>query len=121
MQTTILNLSIDLILKSYLECALWSSDLDEFTIEDISKQAIEMSKTEIIHFLNLISKDSKTLENELFGCDEDYIGHNLLLSRNGHGAGFFDEHKNKMQDYAKSLKEVEIWVGSDNLVYFNIN
>ncbi len=120
MQTTILNLSIDLILKSYLECALWSSELDEYSIEDISKQAIEMSKQNIIDFLNLISKDSKTLENELFGCDEDYIGHNLLLSRNNHGAGFFDENKNKLQEYAKSLKPIDIWVGSDNVVYFNV-
>ena len=121
MQTTILNLSIDLILKSYLECALWSSDLDEFTIEDVSKQTIEMSKQDIIKFLNLVSKDFKALENELFGCDEDYIGHNLLLSRNGHGAGFFDENKNKLQEYAKSLKPIDIWVSSDNVVYFNIN
>ena len=120
MQTTILNLSIDLILKSYLECALWVSELDEYTIEDISKESIEMSKADIIHFMNLVSKDYKTVEEELFNCDEEYIGHNLFLSRNGHGAGFFDEYRDRLQQYAKSLKPIEIWVGGDQIIYFNI-
>lgn len=114
--TTILNLSIDLILKSYLECALWASELDECGIDEIAKISVNKSTEDIQKFLDLVSKDNDAM-NELFGCDENYIGHNLWLSRNGHGAGFFDENKNKLQNYANTLKEINAWVGGKT-VYF---
>lgn len=80
-----INNSIDLnkIVHSYLHTALWSGDLDEFDVENIS----EDSRDKAIADCKLFIKLSRKLLN---GLDSTDIGHDFWLTRNRHGAGFWD-------------------------------
>lgn len=111
------DFNINQILDSYLESALWTCELDIYSISDFSEQAILKSRIDIRKFLINVEFDSIALK-EIENKDEKYIGHNLWLSRNHHGAGFFDDDCNKLQELAGQLPFVDGWVGSDNKIYF---
>lgn len=111
------DLNINQILDSYLESALWTCDLDSYSISDFSEHARLKARIDIRKFLINVEADSTALK-EIENKDENYIGHNLWLSRNHHGAGFFDDNCNKLQEIAQQLSIVDGWVGSDNLIYF---
>ena len=107
------------ILKGFLEAALWSSgiegEFDNYTIYDFSKNTIEESKQIILKFL----KEAKEkADDELEFYTPDTLGHNLWLSMNGHGAGFFDDNSDKLQDIARKIREKDLYVGDDNKVWF---
>lgn len=57
------------------------------------------------------------------GTAWDYFGHDLFLSSNGHGAGFFDrqdvpkEVRDELQDAARGLGETNAYVGDDGQIH----
>ncbi len=125
------RLDIDKILKAYLITALWVSvDEDDepldryYTSTDYSRDAIRKAKEDIIKFV----KDAGELLN---GEDEDEIGHNLYLSRTGHGAGFWDHDPyqndkeslfkttgDQLTKLAENLGSVVAYVGDDGKIHF---
>ena len=82
------------MLKSYLETALWSStnpDTEEpmekyHTTKNFSTSFREIAKQDLQKFVNLAKE-------KLNAWKDSDIGHYFWLSRNGHGAGFFDESR----------------------------
>lgn len=56
-----------------------------------------------------------------FAGADDYNGHDFWLSRNGHGAGFFDRGYGsagqKLHQAAKVYREFYVYLGDDNLVH----
>jgi hypothetical protein len=46
----------------------------------------------------------------------DSMGHNLYFSSVGHGAGFFDNNMNKLQEIAKQFHN-DFYIGDDGLIY----
>ena len=115
------ELNIDEILNSYLETALWAeeseeNDLKDKTIYDVDKESVVNSKIEIYNF---IKKAQQEAPDELSAYDSKALGHNLWLSRNGHGAGFFDDNNDKLQNLARSIKPVDIYLGNDGKVYIS--
>ncbi len=92
---------INSILQGYLECALWTEEeLDEYAISDIADESQENAKKDIKEF---VEKAGDLLN----GLDPEQIGHDLWLTRNGHGAGFWDrglgEVGDKLTDIAKNM------------------
>ena len=70
---------VDEVLKHYLICALWVSELDStHIIEDIDSECVAKSKKDIESFLNIAKK-------YLNNINEEQIGHDFWLTRNGHG------------------------------------
>jgi hypothetical protein len=115
------ELNIDEILNSYLETALWAEESEENnlkdkTINDVDKESVVNSKIEIYNF---IKKAQQEAPDELSTYDSKMLGHNLWLSRNGHGAGFFDDNNDKLQNLARSIKPVDIYLGNDGKVYIS--
>ena len=112
-----------LILAHYLECLLFINDDDENDMSGISIWDIEPEQqlkavADIEKFLGLIESSPAAVEEcESDDVTEAYIGHNLFLSRNGHGAGFSDEWNDALQDIARSLGETYEYVGDDGKVY----
>jgi hypothetical protein len=109
------NYNIDEILNSYLETALWAETSDENelegkTIEEIDENSKQQAISDIKKF---VETATKTASDELSQYDAKSLGHNLWLSRNGHGAGFFDEN------IARSMKPVDIYLGDDGKVYIS--
>jgi len=72
------------ILKHYLIAVLWTNEMDENSIDDFDKDSTEMA-TVIIH--KFLKEASPLLTEE---WSDEQIGHDLWLTRGGHGAGFWD-------------------------------
>ncbi len=112
---------IDEFQRAYMETALWAeSDPDtgepldkDFTIRDFAPETVEKMTDDCYRFqknnFDLISHDLKR------------AGHDFWLTRNGHGAGFWDgdwgKAGDKLTKASKKFGECELYVGDDNLVH----
>lgn len=102
------------ILESYLECALWTDEIEEKTIYDVGASTQTAAKNDIKSFLE------KAAEH-LDGWTEQEIGHDFWLTRNHHGTGFWDRGKpggEKLTEIAHTFKELNVWVSELGIIYF---
>lgn len=112
-------------LKSYIKCALWSSLDDEEPLDesygtaDIAHCALAGMCEDVNHFIETLSENGVDWKESL---TPKQLGHDLWLTRNGHGAGFWDrdlgELGEQLSAWAKTLGECDLYVGDDNLIYF---
>jgi hypothetical protein len=112
------------MLKHYLIAALWSSNDDEgnplddnYTLRDISREAERESRRDVVAFLR---KARKILEEA--DISPESAGHDFWLTRNGHGAGFWDRDYprdigKELTDISDSFREVDMYVGDDGEIY----
>jgi len=108
----------EIVLQAYLEAMLWvNEEMDELTISDVDETLVEFSKVEIEKFINIIEL-TKGAVREANTYSDEQLGHNFLLSRNGHGAGFFDNGNDILQDICKKFGSVDVYIGDDNKIYF---
>lgn len=102
----------DAFTQAYLWALVWSST-DES--EDYENATVSDS------LLNKAIKDCKEFQkfhsNLYKGIDDTQAGLNFALSRNGHGAGFFDLNLNDAQIAAKAYGNVYVYVGDDGKLY----
>ena len=117
-------------LDQYLGTALWSSsyldendemqDMDrEFSIDDFAQDAIELATKDCEKFIGLVPTKF------LIDLDDDeitQIAHDFWLTRNGHGAGFWDgdyepETEKVLMEAVKEFKECNVCIGDDKLLY----
>ena len=99
---------------SYLETALWSTDLDDYTIRDIDKSAVNQAKKDLTKFFSMAKK---YIQDE----QDDDVAHDFWLTRNGHGAGFWDgdyEYGDELTKLSKKFGEINPYVGDDGKIYF---
>lgn len=117
---------MDKILNAYLVCALWSSTDEEgnplddnFGLSDLSENTKAQAMADIQLFLGLCEEEGIDPFEKL---DSEQVGHDIWLTRNGHGAGFWDrglgEHGSKLSDIAKSLGSCDIYAGDNNELFF---
>lgn len=121
-------------IKDYAECALWSSMDDNgepldsnYTISDISQETMDAMQKDVDDFLSKVSDDDFNLWEE-HGFS---IGHDFWLTRNHHGAGFWDRYiqgntieQMKVEEAGKRLTaiahqfpEVDLYIGDDGKIY----
>lgn len=114
----------------YLECALWSSTNDDgepldsyLGLEDFDPTALQTLLIDVEDWL-LAQKIPPEYSYHKFGHDlygYSQFGHDFWLSRNGHGAGFFDRgseaHWKKLQEAARIYREVNLYIGDDGKIY----
>lgn len=115
--------SLYIIIDSYLETAIWTEEeqndeLEGKTIWYFSDNARNKAKEEIEWFL----KNAISLGGEKVFSDVSYtsIGHDIWLSRNGHGAGFFDRgYEDEISDFlmylSHELGEISLEVNNDKI------
>jgi hypothetical protein len=120
---------LDPFTQQYAVTALWSSNdesdesggepLDNnYSINDIAPDTITKMAADCAdfqkRFANLLT-DSE--------IEAGKAGHDFWLSRNGHGAGFFDDDtidkkfRDPLQNAARKYGEFNLYVGDDGLVY----
>jgi hypothetical protein len=115
-----MNIDVDAVLIGYLGCALWTGTdehgepLDKtFGSEDFDEKSRSLALRQCEAFCDE-NKDA------LQGIDPTQIGHDLWLTRNGHGAGFWDrgleEVGEALSESAKGLGEQAIFVDGNQLV-----
>ena len=121
--------SLEIILNSYLETAIWTEELNNQnfegkTIYDFTDEAKEQAKQEIIWFIEGVFE---LIDNDIFD-DVSYtsIGHDLWLTRNHEGAGFFDrsayddETLNILKLLSHKLDDIEIELDNNDKLYFDM-
>lgn len=118
---------LDEIFVSYLATAIWSGSdtwdgedeprpLDEdYDADDIADEASSALFSELCDFLAGARSDDLAL------LTNGQIGHDFCLTRNGHGAGFWDrglgEAGLRLTDWAKTFGESDLYAGDDGQLY----
>lgn len=116
-------------LNAYLDCALWSSinltadpdscetfDAEGYTIDDIAPAAHASLREECLDFYQ---RHVHLWANEANYSDSQ-AGHDFWLTRNGHGAGFWDRgiaNGETLTDAARVYGAVDLYVGDDGRIY----
>lgn len=121
----------------YTECAFWSSmndnghDAEGNLIEDEGEYMSESSANpseslqrvfdeDCLKFYEA-NKDLIALAIESTGHSEARLGHDFWLTRNHHGAGFWDgswgEFGDALDAACEAFGDCELYTGDDNLIY----
>jgi hypothetical protein len=142
-------MELDTFTRHYIIAALWSTmdDYEEYfyngcTIDDISEECLAIMKADCEKF----QQDNKELLAQAYECykaagsagyhydngtPEACAAHDFWLTRNRHGAGFWDrrelQYSAEDQSYisigemlteaSHKFREVEVFVGSDGKIY----
>ena len=112
---------------SYLETALWSSTDDDgnplddtYGVEDIAPETKQEAQQQLNDFFEYINELFLLNEARKYR-DDNHIAHDFWLTRNGHGAGFWDGAYGDIGDQltaaAKSFGSVDLYVGDDNQIW----
>ena len=117
---------INTIVNSYIETLIWTEEGKEeddpfegksiFDISDASKEKI---KKEVEWFIDSAGDVFEDL-------DDEQIGHDLWLTRNGHGTGFSDRieegyNLETIEELCDILGTAEAYVGDDGKIYHESN
>lgn len=109
--------------RAYITAALWSSTDEEgepldnnYVPEDIAPDTMVKMLSDCTDFQ---AANSKLLAR---AGDASQNGHDFWLSRNGHGAGFFDRGYpdvigDNLHERARKMGEVNLYVGDDGKIY----
>jgi hypothetical protein len=136
--------NMDAVIVAYIECALWSESCQGTATEahtDPDRCSGEDCDSSLSHDLNFGIDDmapgaaremEETCEAFVKSClDErpdvfdgitpDMIGHDLWLTRNGHGVGFWDRGLGERGDWltgmTKPFGDAHLYAGTDGLIY----
>jgi hypothetical protein len=119
-------MELDTFTRAYVECALWSSmdesdpntggeSLDQnYTVDDIDPATLADMAEDCRRF--------QAEHGDLIASDPARAGHDFWLTRNRHGAGFWDgdwpeETGRKLTDAAHVLDSYDLYLGDDGRVY----
>lgn len=103
--------------QAYIECMLWSStDFEDepldsnYDINDLTPEAVAKIKTDCNEF---ITKAGALLD----AIDDEQAGHDFWLTRNRHGAGFWDrglgDIGDKLTELSQAFGELDVFVTDD--------
>ena len=97
---------------------------DTFTKEDIEDNSLIKAYTDIKEFIKKVGED--TIESAITedNVEPDTIGHDLWLTRNGHGAGFFDGHydeeiEEKFLNASREMGSVDLYINENGKLSFS--
>ena len=116
--------NLDKFTGQYLVTALWSSADDEGNPMDDNHDLFDLSEEAI----NKAIEDCRKFQEDNAALLEGYslstAGHDFWLTRNGHGAGFWDgdyekDVGDKLTVASKSFGEIDLYVGDDGELYFS--
>lgn len=115
---------LDAFLSAYIECAIWSSiddrdgeqePLDEnHGTSDLAPETFSRIQADCRKFIGAHWQD---IQNDL-----PQAGHDFWLTRNGHGAGFWDgdwpdDIGERLTKASKEFGECYLYVGDDGKIY----
>lgn len=116
-----------LVMAGYLEAIQFTEmhsdneELEHRTADDLSAEALAGISYDIVWFL--FNNADLVTEYMLHGQTADQLGHDLWLTRNHHGAGFWDrglgDLGDKLTEAAHAMGESYICLGDDEKVHTN--
>lgn len=127
--------SLKLFTNAYIESALWSSMDDDdvpldrnYGVEDIALETLVRMQADCRAFVEA-NEDAivAAIDSGQVRCGPDFeeyghAGHDFWLTRNGHGAGFWDGDwpepwADLLDKAAKAAGECDLYVGDDGRIY----
>lgn len=120
---------LDDFTTAYIEAALWSSTDDkgepldkEYGFEDIASETVKAMVADCKDFQESNRALIDACEYGFNGYSRDEMaGHDFWLTRNRHGAGFWDrglgELGKKLTDLAHAYGSFDLYVGDDGKIY----
>jgi hypothetical protein len=120
-------MNLEQFLQASMVCALWSSTDDEgnplddaYGPDDIAPACRASMRETCADFITANAADLAEYCERMPGGEES-AGHDFWLTRNGHGAGFWDRGLGKLGDRlsaaAKVYSSVDLYAGDDGLIY----
>lgn len=113
------NTELDKLVKLQ---ANMNKNFQSFSEEDIDANSLIQAYNDIKTFISNVNPEyiKETLQEK--GAEQ--LGHDIWLTRNRHGAGFFDHNydpdmEKQLTMAAQALKEVNLYVGDDGVLYFD--
>lgn len=109
--------------QAYLDCALWTSTNEEGEYFDnmdaeLSEEAEREMREDCEDFFE---SNTSLLEKYCEQSSIDCAGHDFWLTRNGHGAGFWDRGMGDLGDELTSAAKVygsqDLYLGDDGMIY----
>jgi hypothetical protein len=118
-----MSVSLDPFTRQYLETALWSSTDDdgdpfdrEYGPEDFAPEAITQAAEDCAGFRAAQADDLAEIE-------DTQAAHDFWLTRNRHGAGFWDrglgEIGRRLTDAAHAYGSCDVYLGDDGRLYLS--
>lgn len=114
-----MTLKPDTFTRAYLECAFWADapeDQPDSSWLDLAPEALERAIKECAAFQEANAED-------LAALDTDQAGHDFWLTRNRHGAGYWDRGNgaigDRLTDAAHMAGERTLYTGDDGRVYMD--
>jgi hypothetical protein len=119
---------------AYVMCALWSStdNADEsggepldanYGSADIAEEAQAKMRADCDAFVDANARDLRRYVEAMGWDGEARAGHDFWLTRNRHGAGFWDrglgELGNRLTDASHAFGECDLYVGDDGRLYIS--
>ena len=115
--------------NAYLACAIWSSmdddgtplDLKGYSIYDFDADSLEQATADCQSFITQVIKYA---DFDAYTHLREQGGHDLWLTRNGHGTGFWDRadvygkvNSCLLAHHANLLKEAHVFEGFNGKLY----
>ena len=142
-------MTLDAFTRGYLDAALWSStaygspeeqaadpthkgtfdrsfqdcgyDVDNLAPETLAQAVEDCRAFQADHAADLGKAADLRSFNRAHGTIDEHLGHDFWLSRNGHGAGFFDRGSDpvwdRLQEAARVWGTVDLYIGDDGKIH----
>lgn len=123
-------MSLDTFTRAYIACALWSSNpggddgvsLDQqYGPDDIAPETLAEMREDCRQFY-----EDPNIQGALEYWTDEQAGHDFWLTRNGHGAGFWDRYYGDTLEAkagkdltaaSKAWGSVDLYVGDDGMIH----
>jgi len=123
--------ALDAFTQGYIECAFWLGSEDDGIpdtgFHDLAPEALKKMKEDCKAFQELAGADlEKAYDYAPSSYDASNAGHDFWLTRNGHGAGFWDRGfgglrtdtiGGRLSRDAKTFGCCDLYLGDDGKVY----
>ena len=127
--------AVETMLRAYIDCALWSTNdhSDEsggeplennYSADDIAPCTLERMRSDVELFYLEHSAQIEKWNGDAYNQLQQ-AGHDFWLTRNGHGAGFWESEWTSLDGNpgeildraAKAFGEADLYVGDNGLIY----
>lgn len=121
-------MTLDTFTRAYIACALWSSSISEddnrsmdyvYQARDIAPDTLARMVADCVDFQTMNAADLIRAHDD--GQTAEQSGHDFWLTRNGHGAGFWDRGLGNVGERltanAHAYGSCDLYVGDDGLIY----
>lgn len=120
---------MDTFTREYLGTALWAETDEDgepldsrYSVDDFDAAAIDQAMADCAAFLSAFGAEIQAVEPLIAPRLLDLAAHDLWLTRNGHGAGFWDGDwpeplAARLTEAAHALGELYVYAGDDERMH----